>query len=80
MGGKTGGKSISSVISTRFPFVGAKQWPIGGKKIPTSLQKQGVCHTVGGLAIYIEKYLNAKEEVWKFKYFTMQKYNLKKIL
>ncbi len=30
------------------------------------------------LAIYIKKYLNAKEELWKFKYFTMQKYNLKK--
>jgi hypothetical protein len=27
------------------------------------------------LAIYIEKYLKAKEELWKFKYFTMQKYN-----
>jgi hypothetical protein len=23
-----------------------------------------------GLAIYIEKYLNAKEELWKLKYFT----------
>ncbi len=28
----------------------------------------------GGLAIYIEKYLKAKEELWKLKYFTMQKY------
>jgi hypothetical protein len=26
-----------------------------------------------GLAIYIKKYLKAKEELWKFKYFTMQK-------
>jgi hypothetical protein len=31
-----------------------------------------------GLAIYIKKYLKAKEELWKFKYFTMQKYNLPK--
>ncbi len=31
-----------------------------------------------GIAIYIKKYLKAKEEVWKFKYFTMQKYNLQK--
>jgi hypothetical protein len=31
-----------------------------------------------GLAIYIKKYLKAKEELRKFKYFTMQKYNLKK--
>jgi hypothetical protein len=30
------------------------------------------------LAIYIEKYLKAKEEIWKLKYFTMQKYNLQK--
>jgi hypothetical protein len=35
-----------------------------------------------GLAIYIKKLdLKAKEELWKLKYFTMQKYNLpKKIL
>jgi hypothetical protein len=26
-----------------------------------------------GFAIYIEKYLQAKEELWKLKYFTMQK-------
>jgi hypothetical protein len=32
-----------------------------------------------GLAIYIKKYLKAKEEeLWKFKYFTMQTYNLQK--
>jgi len=31
-----------------------------------------------GLAIYNKKYLNTKEELWKFKYFTMQKYNLEK--
>jgi len=32
-----------------------------------------------GLAIYIKKYLKAKEEeLGKFKYFTMQKYNLQK--
>jgi len=34
-----------------------------------------------GLAIYIKKYVQAKEEeLWKLKYFTMQKYNLQKIL
>jgi hypothetical protein len=37
-------------------------------------KKGGVSHC--GLAIYIKKYLKAKEELWKFKYFTMQKYNL----
>jgi hypothetical protein len=31
-----------------------------------------------GLAIYIKKFLKAKEELWKLKYFTMQKYNLQK--
>jgi hypothetical protein len=31
-----------------------------------------------GLAIYIKKYPKAKEELWKLKYFTMQKYNLQK--
>jgi hypothetical protein len=33
-----------------------------------------------GLAIYIKKDLKAKEELWKLKYFTMQKYNLQKII
>ncbi len=31
-------------------------------------------------AIYIKKYIKTKEELWKYKYFTMQKYNLQKIL
>jgi hypothetical protein len=31
-----------------------------------------------GLAIYIKKYLKAKEALWKFKCFSMQKYNLQK--
>jgi hypothetical protein len=34
--------------------------------------KQGMCHTVA-LPIYIKKCLKAKEELWKLKYFTMQK-------
>jgi hypothetical protein len=33
-----------------------------------------------GLAIYIKEYLKAKEELWKVKSFTMQKYNLQNIL
>jgi len=40
------------------------------------LVTRGVSHC--GLAIYIKKYLKAKEELWKLKYFTMQKYNLQK--
>jgi hypothetical protein len=38
----------------------------------------GVSHC--GLAIYIKKYLKAKEKLWKLKYFTMQKHNRQKIL
>jgi hypothetical protein len=38
---------------------------------------RGVSHC--GLAIYVKNYLKAKElELWKFKYFNMQKYNLQK--
>jgi hypothetical protein len=37
---------------------------------------RGVSHC--GHAIYIKKYLKEKEELWKFKYFTMQKHNLQK--
>jgi len=29
-------------------------------------------------AIYIKKYLKAKEELWKLKYFNMEEYNLHK--
>jgi hypothetical protein len=32
-----------------------------------------VCHTIALPFIYIEKYLQAKDELWKLKYFTMQK-------
>jgi len=39
-------------------------------------QTRDALHCV--LAIHIKKYLNEKEELWKFKYFTMQKYNFQK--
>jgi hypothetical protein len=32
------------------------------------------------LPLTFKKYLKAKEELWKLKYFTMQNYNLQKIL
>ncbi len=38
-----------------------------------------VCHNVA-LPFTFQKYLKAKEELWKLKYFTMQNYNLQKIL
>ncbi len=31
-----------------------------------------------GLAIYMKKYLKAKDKLWELKYFTMQKHNLQK--
>jgi hypothetical protein len=42
------------------------------------MKTRGVSHC--RLAVYIKKYLKAKEEVLKLKYFTLQKYNLQKIL
>jgi hypothetical protein len=52
-------------------------WPETLDKSKKQLTR-GVSHC--GLAIYIEKHLSkATEELWKLKYFTMQKYNLQKI-
>jgi hypothetical protein len=48
----------------------------GGEVIEYSTM--GVSHC--DLAIYIKKYLMANEELWKLKYFTIQKYNLEIIL
>jgi hypothetical protein len=47
---------------------------------PHTIEKQtrGVSHC--GLTIYMKKYCKAKEESWKLKYFTIQKYNLQGIL
>jgi hypothetical protein len=39
-------------------------------------QEGGLSHP--GLAIYIKKHHEAKEELWKLKYFTMRKHNLQK--
>jgi hypothetical protein len=41
------------------------------------LKEQGVCHTVA-LPFTLKCIFKAKEEIWKLKYFTMQKYNLQK--
>jgi hypothetical protein len=32
---------------------------------------------IAALPFTLNKYLKAKEKLWKFKYFNMQKYNLK---
>jgi hypothetical protein len=52
------------------------QWPV--VSMFHKMFKQGVCQLHCGLGIYVKKYLKAKEELWKIKYFTMQKYNLQK--
>jgi len=39
----------------------------------TTHEKQGMA-----LPFALKKYLKAKEELWKLKYFTMQKYNRQK--
>jgi hypothetical protein len=47
--------------------------------VEPSQTKQGVCHIVA-LPFTLKRVLKAKDELWKLKYFTMQKYNLQKIL
>ncbi len=42
-------------------------------------RKQGVSDTVA-LPFTLKKYLKAKQELWKLKYFKMQKCNLQTIL
>ncbi len=44
---------------------------------PKKFNKGCVTHTVA-LPFTFKKYLKTKEELWKLKYFTMQKYNLQK--
>ncbi len=48
-------------------------------KVPPLLCKQGLCHTVA-LPFAFQSILRQKEELWKLKYFTMQKYTLRKTL
>jgi hypothetical protein len=55
------------------------QWRLGPNATYFALLTRSVSHY--GLAIWIKKHLRAKEEeLWKLKYFTMQKYNLQKVL
>jgi hypothetical protein len=59
---------------TKFEPVNMHKWATSKGPIKT----RGVSHC--GIAIYIKKHLKAKEELWKLKYFTMQKYNLQQNL
>jgi hypothetical protein len=51
--------------------------PFGGPSEKLGKQTRGMSHC--DLAIYIEKYLMVREELWKLKYASTQKYNLQKI-
>jgi hypothetical protein len=44
------------------------------------LHQQGVCHTVVALPFILKSISRQKEELWKLKYFAMQKYILHKNL
>jgi hypothetical protein len=44
----------------------------GNSTIVQTIYNQGLCHTMA-LPFTLKKYLKAKEELWKLKYFTMQK-------
>jgi len=56
-----------------FPTI-PREW-LGGilwfvtSQCEITIQTRGVSHC--GLAIYIKRYLKAKEELWKLKYFTI---------
>jgi hypothetical protein len=58
-----------------IPFVNDQQC---GYLTKLKNNKGVVCHTVALPFTFFKKYLKAKEELWKLKYFSMQKYNLKK--
>jgi hypothetical protein len=51
---------------------------VKGVGLLSPIGKNMGCVSHCDLAIYIKNYLNANENLWKFKYFTMQKYNLQK--
>jgi hypothetical protein len=46
------------------------------RQCPLAERATEVCHTPLALPFTLKKDLKAKEELWKLKYFTMQKYNL----
>jgi hypothetical protein len=56
-------------MSKKHIYIWEKLW---WYEIRKQIKQGSVSHC--GLAIYIKKYLKAKEELWKLKYFTMQKY------
>jgi hypothetical protein len=64
--------SILGNVPINVVEMGQSKWLFFFWHIPK--QTRGVSHS--GLAIYIKSQVKAKDELWKLKYFTMQKYNL----
>jgi hypothetical protein len=65
--------------SWKCKFGGGTQFPYNFDLGPSwwGHMEQGVCHNVA-LPFTLKSILRQKEELWKLKYFTMQKYNLQK--
>jgi len=73
-----GGMVTCQVSFLNFVMSKIGQFFINSKISRTYTTTRGVSPC--GLAIYIKRYLKETEELQKFKYFTMQKYSLQKIL
>jgi hypothetical protein len=71
-------KLVCKIVSPFFFPLQFARWRTIMALIGDTFITRGVSHC--GLAIYIKKYHKPKEELWKLKYFTMQNYNLQKIL
>ncbi len=72
-----------SISFKQLPHVGSLSFYIRSRETIHLLNithEKTRCVSHCGLAIYIKKYLKAKIELMKPKYFTMQRYNLQKIL
>jgi hypothetical protein len=65
------------LVSEDFSFSSPASALVFGPCLQSAKISRGISKTRGvshrGLAIYIEKYVKAKEETWKLKYFTMRK-------
>jgi hypothetical protein len=79
-------KIIEMVNSIGYPMIQIngtcnqmQSSPIGPSTSSFCYIKQGVCHTVP-LPFTLKSILRQKKELLKLKYFTMQRYNLSKIL
>jgi hypothetical protein len=70
--------AITRAIALRYLKTRKGLWPYPSPIHESVKITRAVSHC--GLAIYIKKHLKAKEELWKLKYFIMQKCNLQKIL